>query len=405
MTTAIQVRFEGYPFRYPAIPYNIPRHSHPFEPMPDDATVLVIPRDCLFVNYNGCRREIPLENARKWWYDGDTGAEIVYAQAKSTASRFCLRLILNAERFLGRPNDHRYRVFSKLLRDAKFHSTHLVESEGYIVPAHYGMWIMDMGDWGGKVFFSITEWGGTPWNALARTGMNTEANRILVARTFEQLHDSGFQHGDITGVESFRHAVIDTEGLSKEDLCNGKARCYIVGFSEAQANHRCQRKLPILPLNPHLPAKQMGCDEAARILLLLNFTMNANSGVSISAALDWHKKYRELHPDQSNMVARIAQRARLFPDMPQVWPYNMTITFEDESDIYSKVILIQEDLDEDAALSPDCVDSDEETEQPLERLLPFRSDSSSPEPEDVTEPVARKMALVSLEDIPFASKV
>ncbi|KAJ7627546.1 hypothetical protein DFH06DRAFT_962775, partial [Mycena polygramma] len=200
------------------------------------------------------------------------------ANTSTGNSRFCLRLILNAERFINSPNDERRRAFDRLVRDAEFHSTHLVTSERYIVPVHYGIWLMDTGDWAGKVFFSITQWCGVSWHNLARTTMDTEANRyeplftvvsspILVARTFEALHDSGFQHGDITDPASFRHAILDLDapGLSKADLLNGKARCYIVGFSKAQAKHRCNRKLPILPISSTLPFSQAGCEEAADV--------------------------------------------------------------------------------------------------------------------------------------------
>ncbi|KAJ7627549.1 hypothetical protein DFH06DRAFT_1141711 [Mycena polygramma] len=335
--------------------------------------------------------------------------ELLFARAKTATgtSRFCLRLILNAERFINSPSDERRRAYDRLMREAKFHSTHLVSSERYIVPIHYGMWVMDTGRWAGKAFFSVTQWCGVSWNGLSHTEMNTEANRILIARTFEALHDSGFQHGDIISRTSLRHVVIDVDapGLSKVDLLNGKARCYIVGFSKAQANHRCKRKLPILPINSTLSFEQAGCKEAADVLLFLKFTKNVESEVSASIALDWHRKYRELHPDQSNMIVSIVQRARLYGLMPPVYPGCFTIAFEDESDMYSKAAVLpieKDDMDEEA---DDGVD-DDETELVLERLPTYRSDSTSPERElDVAEPVTCKLALVSLDDTPFASKV
>ncbi|KAJ6484353.1 hypothetical protein C8R47DRAFT_1217248 [Mycena vitilis] len=423
MTTSIQIRFEGLPFPYPAISWNLPRHPT-FEPLPTEATLLIVPRSCLFINQHSDRRRQPitLNEAKKWGYDYDTATELLFARANTRTgkSRFCLRLILNAERFINSPNDERRRAFDRLVRDAEFHATHLVTSERYIVPVHYGIWLMDTGGWAGKVFFSITQWCGVSWHNLERTAMDNEANRILVARTFETLHDSGFQHGDITDPASFRHAILDLDapGLSKADLLNGKARCYIVGFSKAQAKHRCNRKLPILPISSTLPFSQAGCEEAADVLLYLNFTKNVKSGtsswsifvvlsdqsaeVSASVALNWHRRYRELHPDQSNMAVSMVQRARLYGSMPQVYPGCFDIVFEDESDVYSRAAVLpieKEDLDEEAH------DGDE-TEPVLERVPTYRSDSTSPERElDVAEPVTRKLALVSLDDTRFASKV
>ncbi|KAJ6484350.1 hypothetical protein C8R47DRAFT_552457 [Mycena vitilis] len=287
MTTTVQVRFEGLPLRFSAIPWNISNHTDAFEPMPGDATLLVVPRSCLFINQASNRRPepIPLDEARKWGSDHDIRTELLFAKANTTTgtSRFCLRLILNAERFINSAGDERRRAYDRLLRDATFHSTHLVSSERYIVPVHYGMWVMDTGRWAGKAFISITQWCGVSWHGLARTVMNTEANRILVARTFEALHDSGFQHGDITDSASFRHVTLDldTPGLSKADLLNGKAPCRIVGFSNARAKHRCNRKLPILPVSSSLPFEQAGCEEAADVLLFLDFTRRQVRGICV----------------------------------------------------------------------------------------------------------------------------
>ncbi|KAJ6484355.1 hypothetical protein C8R47DRAFT_552566 [Mycena vitilis] len=396
MTTSIQIRFEGLPLRFSAIPWDIPHHTDTFEPMPDDASLLVVPHSCLFINQASNRRPqpIPLDEARKWGSDYDMPTELVFARAKTATgtSRFCLRLILNAERFINSPGDERRRAYDRLVREAEFHSTHLVSSEGYIVPVHYGMWVMDTGRWAGKAFLSVTQWCGVSWNGLSNTEMNTQANRILIARTFEALHDSGFQHGDIISRTSLRHVVIDVDApnLSKADLLNGKARCYIVGFSKAQANHRCKRKLPILPINSTLSFELAGCKEAADVLLFLKFTKNVESEVSASIALNWHTRYRELHPGQSNMIVSIAQRARLYSLMPPVYPGCFTLAFEDESDVHSKAIvlpIVEDDLEEEA--NQGIADSDEETEQPPECVATSCSNSSSLEPaHEVAEPVA-----------------
>lgn len=70
-----------------------------------------------------------------------------------------------------------FRAYVRLLKDARVHSTHLTRLEGVLVPYHYGMWLMDMGE--GKVLLSITEWGGPCWNELLHSKINTEANRCI----------------------------------------------------------------------------------------------------------------------------------------------------------------------------------------------------------------------------------
>jgi hypothetical protein len=188
------------------------------------------------------------------------------------------------------------------VKDAKFHSTYLAYAEGLMVPIHYGMWQMDTGDWASKILFSITQWCGISWNELSHTRMNTEANRyesspslycislihpysILVGRTFEALHDHGVQWGNLADFEDFRHAIIDVNapGLSREDLLNGKAPCYIVGFSEAYATHYCMRKLPILPLGSYVPLEEVCCDEIASVLILLDFMEKSETSMYVSS--------------------------------------------------------------------------------------------------------------------------
>ncbi|KAJ7617482.1 hypothetical protein DFH06DRAFT_102499 [Mycena polygramma] len=102
---------------------------------------------------------------------------------------------------------------------------------------------------------------------------------ILVGRTFELLHDAGISLGDMRWRDAFRHAIVDIDapGLSREDLLNGKAPCYLVGFSEAEAAHSCMRRVPILPLGSYLSPEKVGCEEIAAVSLLINFMEKANT--------------------------------------------------------------------------------------------------------------------------------
>jgi hypothetical protein len=257
----------------------------------------------IFINGQGDRlpEQLTLDEAKTWGYNDPNDTQIIFAHAKSATSRFCLRMVFNAKEVIRHKQSNEYRAFSRLVKDAKFHATYLGDAEGFNVPIHYGMWLMDTGDWAGKVLFSITQWCGISWNELSHTRMNTEANRcvrlfaaswvawlmhpyrILIGRTFEALHDYGVHRGGLGNFENFRHAIIDVNapGLSREDLLNGKAPCYIVGFSEAHANHQCMRKLPILPLGSYLPLKEVGCDEIGSALILLGFMKKSDTSMFV----------------------------------------------------------------------------------------------------------------------------
>ncbi|KAJ7244987.1 hypothetical protein B0H12DRAFT_793525 [Mycena haematopus] len=170
------------------------------------------------------------------WIGPKSGAwaittRVIFARAQAPTSEFCLRFILNADKFIGRKNSKRSRTLARLMKDARFHSAHLEEIEGLYVPIHYGMWLMDTGDLAGKVLFSIPQWCGISWHELSHTAMRTEANRILVGRTFEALHDSGVDFGGLSGFDIFRHAIIDVTvpGLTRADLLNASF-CRSVSF-------------------------------------------------------------------------------------------------------------------------------------------------------------------------------
>ncbi|KAF7364829.1 hypothetical protein MVEN_00353000 [Mycena venus] len=374
---AIRVYFEGSAQQYNAKRWNIPNHVEPFEPLPADVTCLVVPRTrSLFMNaHYGERLEISLDETKTWGLDDENDTALIFARARTPTSTFCLRMVLNTEKFIRHQRSNRYQVLDRLVKDAQFHSSHLADLQGQMVPIHYGMWLMNTGDWAGRVLFSITQWCGVSWNVLELTQMNTKANKILIGRTFEALHDFGVIYDDLSHVESFRHAIIDinSPGLSHEDLLNGKASCYITGFSKAHTNHRCMRRVPILPLGSFLSDEEVGCVETADVLAPLDFMKKENTDVSASEALEWYAKYSELYPDADNMDVLIAQRARLYPTVPSVCEGHLTVTFNG-NDEYSRAIIRR--------TAP--VDSAEEQE-----LTPDSDPDLSPEPEALSTVVDR----------------
>ncbi|KAJ7160110.1 hypothetical protein C8R46DRAFT_363040 [Mycena filopes] len=362
---SILVRFQAlaqtqtYTARY----CNIPGHDGLFHALPADATGLIIPETrSLFTNRLGDRRsrEITLDQARTWGSANRQDTETIFVRANSTTSeRFCLRLVLNPQKVVRRKKSAQYAAYRRLIDDAKFHSSCLPEAEGSLVPRHYGIWLMETGDWAGQIMFSLTQWGGISWNELLHSKFNTEANRILVGRTFEALHDFGVDHGGL--------------GLSKEDRLSGKAPCYIVGFSEAERDHVCGRKLPILPLGSFLHPDDVGCSEIGSALILLDLMQKSDKLHSASEVLDWYTKYSERHPDAPNWEVLLIQRAKFFPYMPPIDPDEMMhITF-DEDDEYAATITI--------------LDSDEEIQEKEQTSgendtvvkLPVPSDCSTPE--------------------------
>ncbi|KAJ7617502.1 hypothetical protein DFH06DRAFT_1483551 [Mycena polygramma] len=357
LTTTFPFRFAGQPPRHStAKVWPLRNHDRPFAALPDNVTSLVVPpARCIFVNRQGDKRmmKLTLDEARTWTYSEFSETEIIFAQARSGASKFCIRLIFNADKVIQDVESHSWLALVRLIEDAKFHSTHLVPLEGQIVPVHYGMWLMDTGAWGGKVLFSITQWCGVSFNELSYTKLNTEANRILVGRKFEILHDSGIHFGGLGDFINLRHAVIDISAprLSEEDLLNGKAPCYIVGFSDALANHQCKRKLPVVPLGSFPRSHEVGCDEIESALILLGFVNKADTHVSVSHAVEWHAKYSELYPDESNASVAVAQRARLYPDRPSLYRDQLIVSFRGD-DEYAKADIWQNpkyDQDEEAA--------------------------------------------------------
>ncbi|KAJ7464674.1 hypothetical protein B0H11DRAFT_2284954 [Mycena galericulata] len=346
MASALRIRFEGLDRDFTAKKWRIPDHTGSFHSIPGDVTSLFVPRTgCLFLNRQGDRRrqEVGLDYAKLWGLNDEEDAEVIFARA---SRKFCLRLVFNAKRSTQDIRSNSFQAYARLVKDARFHSTHLRRIEGSIVPVHYGMWLMDTGDWAGKVLISITQYCGISWNELRHTKMNTQANRLLVGRTFETLHDSGVDHGGKPSVADLRHVIIDlyAPGLSRTDMLEGKAPCYIVSFSEAHANHQCGRRLPIVPLDAFPYPREVGCEETTSVLFLLNFMQRPNeTPTPVSDALKWHAQYSKLYPDIKNAHILIAQRERLYKEFPPVYP-TVYVDFQSD-DLYCKADLTREPTD------------------------------------------------------------
>ncbi|KAJ7094504.1 hypothetical protein B0H15DRAFT_125628 [Mycena belliarum] len=315
MANALWVCIEGLPDeRYLARKWEkIPKHEElAFKAIPPDLTSMILSTPLFSNAADGRREEVNLDYAQAWGLNDEDNLELVFAQAKcaATSNRFCLRMIFNAEQATSDVRSKRYRVYNNLMNDAVFHAAHLASIEGLYVPRHYGMWIMDTGKWAGKVLFSLNQWCGVSWRELSFTKFNTEANKVLIGRSFEALHDLGIDHGGLRNREDLRHALIDVDapGLSQADLLNGRARCYIVDFSDAHANHLCTRKLPILPHHTFLWNTPVGCAEISGALFLFGFVQCPNAETSASEALEWHTEYSKSHPNMKNSDILMAQR-------------------------------------------------------------------------------------------------
>ncbi|KAJ7439233.1 hypothetical protein FB451DRAFT_1415871 [Mycena latifolia] len=321
MTDTIQVHFQGLSKTYVAKRWRIPKHEHDsFEhPCPN-------PYDCCaartsFIREPPRRQETPRST---WGIDEEYDPNLIYATAKSpdASKRFCLRLVLNAEKTTRDTRSKTFLALSRLMKDANSTPPILTMPPDGLCrfTTGCGVWTRAIGL--GRSFSALPR---DAWSELSYTKMNTEANRILVGRTFEALHDYGVEHGGLKSTAPFRHAIIDVHapGVSREDVLNGKAPCYIVGFSEARARHRCMRKVPLSPLDAFLWDADVGCHEITDAFILLKFPE------STKTSRQWHDTYSRRYPDLDNWEVLTAQRARLYPEMPPVY-HGLDITFESE---------------------------------------------------------------------------
>ncbi|KAJ7728850.1 hypothetical protein DFH07DRAFT_998708 [Mycena maculata] len=154
-----KILFKGLDRKYTASYWNLPNHEEPFEPLLADALVV---SHSLLLNRAGDRvpKKVKFEHAKYWGLEDGDSAIYTQAQSADGSTKFCLRFILNAEEATRDRKSLTFETYVRLLLDARFHSQHLVRAEGVFVPRHYGMWLMDTGDWAGQVLCSITQWCG-----------------------------------------------------------------------------------------------------------------------------------------------------------------------------------------------------------------------------------------------------
>ncbi|KAJ7126175.1 hypothetical protein C8R44DRAFT_121306 [Mycena epipterygia] len=283
---SIQITFEELSRQYTASSW---KHNEGFEPLPFNSIVVPRTNSLIMNGADEFPQKVTFKEAKAWGLE-EGHSSLIFAKAQSAdgSTKFCLRLVLNAQAATRDRASFSYQAYIKLLKDARFHAQHLVQAEGLFVPRHYGMWLVDTGEWAGKVLCSITQWCGRSWRDLSRTKLNTDANRyarcflflatfnlmqyrILVGRTLEFLHDYGVIHGQFLSALDLRHVILDVDGLSKADLLGGKARCYIVDFGRALPDHRCTRRLPVLPLDARPSPEDAGCAELAFLTDALEF--------------------------------------------------------------------------------------------------------------------------------------
>nr|GAT52260.1 predicted protein [Mycena chlorophos] len=355
---SLDIHFDGIqsPFspRFAAKRWRIPGVDGPFARLPAAAKTLRISKRSVFMNHysHAEREELSVLDAREWGLSEET--RIVYAKAVAeNGTRFCLRFILNAQQCTSDPHSNNFKFYSDMVKDARFHARNLQPvAGGLFVPMHYGMWIADTSDWAGIVLISITDWCGISWQSLRRTRYNTVANRLLIGRTFEMLHDIGVElNGSMENYRDFANVMLDFDDpLATEDVrLNGRARCYIAGFSKAEM-HQCERRLPLLPLGTILSRDTFGCPELACVSFLLDLNRsNACPEYSVDGLLQWHRDYAAKHPEYPNASVLIAQRAALFPKERRVYP-SLSCSFVDSDDVSSDLSLMQRN---GAALAPD----------------------------------------------------
>ncbi|KAF7292736.1 hypothetical protein MIND_01171900 [Mycena indigotica] len=333
----IQLCFEGSQ-TFSARMQGIRGVNGPFAPLPTAEHVLTIATNSVFINNYTVdnRTVVKLDEAKQWGLVEDS--RLVFARARaSNGQRFCLRFIFHADRVArkGDPTGN-MRFIQALIDDTKFYVKNLRMVAGVLVPQNYGMWVMETGDWAGKVLFSLTEWCGTPWKTLMGTKLDTKANRQLIARTFEMFHDLGVKingkckMGNITG---FTHVLLDLDdpNLTHEMAASGQARCFIVDFARAK-RHKCRRTLPLVPLGNDafvLLVSSLKLDIRCRELESIAFLLRLmpappyktdSPETPIEEAIKWHADYSAAHPSYPNSVILIAQRAALFPRSFPVYP-------------------------------------------------------------------------------------
>ncbi|KAJ7223120.1 hypothetical protein GGX14DRAFT_387482 [Mycena pura] len=309
----IRIRFEGdntAPTRtYNAREWHFRHNSNEFSTLP--ILGMLIAKNGLKINQQGDRRTktFSISLASNWGLDEEQFSDTVFARA---SNMYCVRLVFNVERILKNPESASCRAYQRLVNDAIFHSDHLPRFPNLPVPKHYGMWSSNTGDWAGTIVFSITQYCGISWHELYYTRYNTLANRLSVARAYEQLHHFGIEHGDFKYVSRCRHAIIDlyAPGLTAEDMLNGKAPCYIVGFGESSADHQFDS----MPYE-----KESGCREIHTVVYHMDFVAKPVQSSNMAEALKWLAQYSKDHPELTNAQILAIQREKFFPEYPPLF--------------------------------------------------------------------------------------
>ncbi|KAK0244616.1 hypothetical protein EDD85DRAFT_205915 [Armillaria nabsnona] len=164
--------------------------------------------------------------------------------------RFAIKMAVHVEFGTGSFPDE---VRKDLIREATFHATNLKHLQGKIVPIHYGIWTAET-TWGGTVVCSITEHRGIPW----RSGgpYDTPENRMALASMMQDLHCSGFSHGQLgSGIKD--HLLWDPR----------RNQPLIIDFKNGELTP-CDHKLPLTTIDS-LPLSWMLCSELIEVAFYL----------------------------------------------------------------------------------------------------------------------------------------
>ncbi|KAF7314509.1 hypothetical protein MKEN_00923900 [Mycena kentingensis (nom. inval.)] len=345
-STEIRVAFDDIqPASEPFVAqfWSVPGIPDRFAGFPNNTNTLRIPQNSLFSNYGAreaARKVMPLKTAREWGinYPED---RVFYAKAQAEdGSCYCLRFIFNADRVAVDPHHPKHENCVNMVQDARFYVEHGKIGASLFIPMHFGLWLMETDDFAGVVIVSVTQWCGTPFKTIMNTEYDTLANRILVGRTLEIMHDAGLElNGYMGDYKHLTNILIDLDDpcLSKDDKMNGRARCYIADLSGART-HTCERQLPILPFASHLSSTAFGCREIGNAAFLLGFLPSKGwdaepyvRDVVATKAVNWYNAYYDNHESYANWAVLAAQRTKLFPNLPPVYR-GLRITFEDDAD-------------------------------------------------------------------------
>ncbi|KAF7292730.1 hypothetical protein MIND_01171300 [Mycena indigotica] len=187
-----------------------------------------------------------------------------------------------------------------------------------------------------------------------QTELNIQANRLLIARTCEALHDLGVNIDGVMGnAEDMCHIVLDLEDtpMTQEMAETGQARCYVVDFSRA-TQHKCRRTLPLVVLGmdafglfKETLTLNFGCRELKNLACLLDLMPipglhppSEPPETPLAEAIKCHDDYAAAHPSYSNAAVLTAQRVALFPSAFPVYP-GLKVSGVSKEDIHAELTL------------------------------------------------------------------